>query len=99
MSSPEEPVAAQAVPSNSVPSRPALPRPPPWRLRFLLVQVAQLPAVGLALWAAPPAGWWLAGAWGSVVCCAGTDSGWRWRNRLLILQAVAWLLLALIFGM
>lgn len=73
------------------PSSPDRPAPPPWKLRFLLVQALQLPAVGLAIAGLP----WPAALWGSVVCCAGTDSGWRWRNRLLIAQAVAWLVLAL----
>ena len=68
------------------------PRPPPWRLRFLLVQLIQLPAIGLACAGLP----WPAALWGSVVCCAGTDSGWRWRNRLLVLQAMLWLLFALL---
>ena len=66
-------------------------RPPPWRLRFLVVELAQLPAVGLACYDL----WLPAALWGSVVCCAGSDSGWRWRNRLLIAQAIVWLVLAL----
>lgn len=74
------------------------PRPPPWRLRFLLVQLLQLPAVGIAYWGQPPTAWWLAALWGSAICCGGTDSGWRWRNRLLVLQAMCWLLFALIFA-
>ncbi len=87
-------------PAGGETSRPdaALPRPPPWRLRFLVVELLQLPAVGLAYWIPGTTGWWLAAFWGSVVCCAGTDSGWRWRNRLLIAQAVVWLLLALLYA-
>jgi hypothetical protein len=46
-----------------------------------------------------PLAWWPAALWGSLVCCAGTDSGWRWLNRLLVAQAVAWLTLALTFGL
>jgi len=67
-----------------------------WRL--VLVEAVQLPALGLVLVSAHPAAWWVAGIWGSVVCCAGTDSQWRWRNRALVAQAALWLLAALLFG-
>lgn len=67
-----------------------------WRL--LVVELLQLPALALVLVASDPAALWTAGLWGSVVCCAGTDSGWRWRNRLLLAQAVGWLLVPLVFG-
>ncbi len=73
--------------------------PPPWRLRFLLVHALQLPALGLAVWGQPPTAWWLAALWGSVVCCAGTDSGWRWRNRMLVIEAILWLTFALVFAL
>ncbi len=69
------------------------------RLRLLVVQLAQLPFVVLAVWGAPPMSFWLAGAAGSFICCAGTDTRWRWRNRLLVFQAIAWLCVALIFGL
>jgi hypothetical protein len=62
-----------------------------------VVQGLQVPAAALALGVGGIA-WWPAGLWGSVVCCAGTDSGWRWRNRLLLAQAVAWLLAAASLG-
>jgi len=68
-----------------------------WRLA--LVEAVQLPALGLVLFSAHPSAWWVAGIWGSVVCCAGTDSQWRWRNRALVAQAALWLLAALLFGM
>lgn len=71
---------------------------PPWRWRFALVHLLQLPAIGLAIFGQPPAAWWAAAVWGSVVCCAGTDSGWRWRNRLLVLEAILWLTFALVFA-
>lgn len=74
------------------------PDPPPWRVRFALVHLAQLPAIGLAAFGQPPTAWWIAAAWGSVVCCAGTDSGWRWRNRLLVTEAILWLTCALVFA-
>jgi len=67
-----------------------------WRLA--LVEAVQLPALGLVVLSAHPAAWWVAGIWGSVACCAGTDSQWRWRNRALVAQAMLWLLAALLFG-
>jgi hypothetical protein len=73
------------------------PRPGTW-LRFAVVQAVQLPSVGLLLAAPSPWAWWPAALWGSIVCCAGTDSGWRWRNRMLVAQAAGWLFLALCFG-
>ncbi len=72
-------------------------RPPSWP-RLLLVQVLQLPALALVVVSPHAAAWWLAGLWGSVVCCLGTDSQWRWRNRLLVFQAALWLALAMVLG-
>jgi branched-subunit amino acid transport protein len=66
------------------------------RLRLLVVESLQIPAIALAIWGVPPTAAWCAALWGSAVCCAGTDSHWRWRNRVLIAQAVAWLLQALL---
>lgn len=74
------------------------PRPAPAWPRLALVQAVQLPAVALLLWGRGEAALWTAALWGSIVCCAGTDSGWRWLNRLLILQAAAWLAVALVLG-
>ena len=76
---------------------PAVRRAHRWRL--LVVQGLQLPAIGLVLVAPGPAALWTAGLYGSAVCCAGTDSGWRWRTRLLVAQAVAWLLVPLVFAL
>lgn len=70
-------------------------RPPPGWQRLLVVHLLQLPALGLLLVAASTWAWLAAGLWGSLVACAGTDSGWRWRNRLLVAEAVLWLTLAL----
>jgi len=67
-------------------------------LRWWLVQALQVPAVALLIFGAWPAALWCAALWGSVVCCGGTDSQWRWRNRLLLVQASAWLSLALVLG-
>jgi hypothetical protein len=68
------------------------------RWRMWLIQILQLPALGLVVLSPHPSAWWVAGIWGSICCCAGTDSQWRWRNRLLVAQAVLWLLLAGIYG-
>lgn len=70
---------------------------PVWQ-RLAVVQALQLPALALLLWGQGAAALWTASLWGSLVCCAGTDSGWRWLNRLLLLQAAAWLALALVLG-
>jgi hypothetical protein len=66
--------------------------------RLLLVEALQLPAIALVLWGRWPGALWAGALFGSLVCCALTDSGWRWRNRLLVLQAVAWLTLALVLS-
>jgi len=75
---------------------PAVRRARRWRLA--VVELLQLPAILLLVATQAPAALWTAGLFGSVVCCAGTDSGWRWRNRLLVLQAILWLLLPLVFA-
>jgi hypothetical protein len=72
-------------------------RVPVWP-RLALVQALQLPAVALLLWGQGAAALWLAALWGAAVCCGGTDSGWRWLNRLLVAQAAVWLALALVLG-
>jgi len=72
-------------------------RRPVWT-RLLVIVALQLPAAGLALVSVHPAALWTAGLYGSVVCCAGTDSAWRWLNRALVLVAVGWLLLPLLFA-
>jgi hypothetical protein len=79
-------------------ARPAAPVPSPWP-RLLVIQALQLPAVALILAADRPAAWWTAALWSSFVCCAGTDSGWRWLNRLLVAQATLWLAAAGVFGL
>ena len=66
--------------------------------RLALVHALQLPAIGLLIFGQGAAVPWVAGAWGSLVCCAGTDSGWRWLNRLLIAEAAGWLVVAMLFG-
>lgn len=62
--------------------------------RFALVQALQLP--GIAMIAFLPLGWgWVAGGvWASLVAAAGTDSCWRWLNRILVAETVVWLTLA-----
>ncbi len=67
-----------------------------WK-RLLLVHLAQIPSVALIIASPSPWSWVAAGLWGSLVACAGTDSRWRWRNRLLVAEAVAWLVVGLLF--
>jgi hypothetical protein len=57
--------------------------------RFWLAQGLQVPPLAAVCLTAQA--WLPASLLGSIVCCAMTDSGWRWRNRLLIVQAIAWL--------
>ncbi len=66
--------------------------------RLAIVEALQLPAIALVLVSEHHAAWWVAALWGSLTSCAGTDSGWRWTNRALVLQAIAWLTLAAVFG-
>jgi hypothetical protein len=68
------------------------------KLRFALVHLLQLPSVALVVFSEQPTAWWCAAILASLICCAGTDSGWRWRNRLLVVEAIAWLVLAALFG-
>ncbi|MBA2482062.1 MAG: hypothetical protein H0V44_15465 [Planctomycetes bacterium] len=73
-------------------------RPRRWP-RFLLIQMLQIPAVAVIVASPHPTAWLVAALWGSLVCCGGTDSRWRWINRLLVLQATVWLVLAALFGL
>lgn len=41
---------------------------------------------------------WPCALMGSALCCIGTDSSWRWPNRILIAEAVLWLTAALVLG-
>lgn len=66
--------------------------------RMLLVQLLQLPPLGLAMVGEWPWALWTAALIGSAICSAGTDSGWRWRNRLLLGQAILWLTAAAMFS-
>lgn len=72
-------------------------RPSPWQ-RLTVIAVLQLPLIALILFSPHPAALWTAGLTGSVICCAGTDSGWRWLNRCLVCLAVLWLLVPLLFA-
>lgn len=67
--------------------------------RFLLVELLQAVPLLVALGGRGPAALWCAGLIGSAICCAGTDSQWRWRNRVLIVQAVVWLLVPLLLAL
>jgi hypothetical protein len=64
--------------------------------RLLLVELAQMPFAALAIFGDGMAALWIAGIAGSFICCAGTDSLWRWRNRLLVVQAIGWLCVPLL---
>jgi len=59
--------------------------------RFVLVQALQLLPLALLL-VGTTAAIWTAALIGSAICCYGTDSPWRWRNRILVAQAVVWLI-------
>lgn len=67
-------------------------------MRLAIVHLLQLPAVALVILSPHAAAWWCAALWSSIVACAGTDSDWRWWNRLLVLEAIIWLTLALVFA-
>ncbi len=86
-----------ALSSPSPASSTALKQPRSWP-RLVVVEALNLPPLALAWFGAWPMALWLAALIGSAVCCAGTDSGWRWRNRLLILQAILWLTAALVLA-
>ena len=65
----------------------------------------QTPLVGLVVFGAWPWALWTAALAGSLVCSAGTDSAVgdgarlaRWLNRILVLQAVAWIAAALVLA-
>jgi len=72
-------------------------RPRQWP-RLLLVQGLQVIPLAVAILGQGPGALWCAGVMGSAICCAGTDSLWRWRNRVLVAQAVVWLLVPLLFA-
>ncbi len=67
--------------------------------RLLLVEALQVVPLALVLFGRGSGALWCAGLLGSAICCLGTDSGWRWRNRLLISQAILWLLVPLLFAL
>ena len=70
----------------------------PWWQRMLVVHLLQVPAILLAIWGEGNLALILAGLWGASVCCGGTDSRWRIKNKLLLLEAAAWLVwLSLMF--
>ncbi len=79
------------------PAGPETPAPRTWP-RLLIAELLQLVPLAVVLFGRAPLALWVGGAIGSAICCAATDSGWRWRNRLLIAQAVLWLLVPLVFA-
>lgn len=62
-----------------------------------VVQCLQVAPLLLAIFGRGDAALWTAALIGSSICCAGTDSGWRWRNRALVMQAVLWLFIPPLF--
>jgi hypothetical protein len=64
--------------------------------RLLLVEVLQALPIAL-LFVGSAAAMWTAALIGSAICCYGTDSLWRWRNRLLVAQAIVWLVIPVYF--
>ncbi len=65
--------------------------------RLAIVEVLQLAPLALMVVVGSETAAWTAAVIGSCICCAGTDSGWRWRNRLLVVQAVVWLVIPTVF--
>jgi len=72
--------------------------------RFVVVELIQLPFLLLAIIGAWPWALLTAALIGSAICAAGTDSASgpgatlaRWLNRVLVLQAIVWLTVALVF--
>jgi hypothetical protein len=79
-------------------------RPRLWR--FALVELFQLPCAALAALGAWPWALLTAALLGSAICAGGTDSTTgpggtlaRWLNRVLLLQAIAWITAALVLGL
>jgi len=69
------------------------------RLRWWTIHALQLVlAAPVLLAGGDPRVLWPCALLASVACCLGTDSGWRWRNRLLVAEAAAWLSVALVLG-
>jgi hypothetical protein len=66
--------------------------------RLALVEILQIVPLLIVSFGRGNAALWCAGLIGSAICCAGTDSLWRWRNRLLVVQAILWLLVPLLFA-
>lgn len=86
------------------PTKPSVTAAARWR-RFAVVELLQAPCIGLALFGAWPWALWTSALVGSLVCSAGTDSAAgegarlaRWLNRILVLQAVAWIAVALVLA-
>jgi hypothetical protein len=74
--------------------------------RFAVVQLLQIPFLLLALAGSWPVALLVAALGGSAICAGGTDSTRgpggtlaRWLNRLLVLQAIAWITAAFVLGL
>jgi len=64
--------------------------------RLLIVQLLQLGALLFAVVLGTSSAVLIAAVLGASVAVLGTDSGWRRRNVLLLLQAGCWLLAAML---
>lgn len=74
--------------------------------RFALVQLVQAPFLLLAMAGSWPWALLTAALAGSAICAGGTDSTSgpggtlaRWLNRVLVLQAIAWITAAFVLGL
>jgi hypothetical protein len=74
--------------------------------RFAVVQLLQVPFLLLAMAGSWPVALLVAALGGSAVCAGGTDSTSgpggnlaRWLNRLLVVEAIAWITAAFVLGL
>ena len=74
--------------------------------RFAVVHLLQVPFVLLALVGSWPWALLTAALAGSAICAGGTDSTTgpggglaRWLNRVLVLEAIAWMTAAFVLGL
>lgn len=74
--------------------------------RFAVVQLLQIPFLLLAIAGSWPVALLVAALGGSAVCAGGTDSTRgpggtlaRWLNRVLVVQAIAWITAAFVLGL
>ncbi len=73
--------------------------------RFAVVQLLQVPCMLLVMAGPWPVALLLGALAGSAICAGGTDSTVgpggtlaRWLNRILVVQAIAWITAAFVLG-